>query len=236
MMKNLLFCVLLVFLVACSPEIKVKVVPRSAEEMVKINIVSPQEEEIIDSDTARIIFTVENFRVSVGGNAVHVVLNNGPIIKYFGNGSLVLSSLAEGRNVVRIFPAKGWGESVKDMDAFVMRQFYVKKKNSELLNVNAPMLTYNEPAGFYSSVEAKRLLLDFLVHNVVLSKNGYRVRYSLDGVSRELFAAQPVYLTNVGSGAHKVVLELVDKNGNLAEGNFVRTQRDFVVMEEKTKP
>ncbi|MBI4141901.1 hypothetical protein HY484_03180 [Candidatus Woesearchaeota archaeon] len=233
MIKKLLLCFLFVFLVACSPEIKVKIVPRSAEEMVKVQIISPQEGEVIDGNSVRIVFKVENFEPGEAGNALHVVLNNGPRLKHDSTAPLTLSSLSEGRNVLRVFPVKGLGESVRDKDSFVVRQFYVKKKNTELLNPNLPMLTYNEPAGFYRPEEANRLLLDFLVHNVVLSKNGYRVRYTLDGVSRELFTARPIYLTNIPSSVHTVVLELVDKNGNLAEGNFIRTQRDFVVLEEK---
>lgn len=233
MVKKLLFCFVLVFLVACGPEVQVKIVPRSAEEMTTVSILAPQEGEIIDGDSVRVMFEVENFALGAAGNALHVVLNNGPRLTHHNTAPLVLSSLSEGRNVLRVFPVKGWGESIKDRDAFVMRQFFVKKKNTGLLNPNLPMLTYNEPAGFYSSVEARRLLLDFLVHNAVLSKTGYRVRYTVDGVSRELFAARPMYLTNVPPGVHTVTLEIIDKNGHLAEGNFVKTQRDFVVLEEK---
>lgn len=218
-----------VFLFSCVERATVTVVPRSGEELLKLNILEPENGEIIDSDSVRVVFEAKNFVVGEK-MFLGVVLDNGPRLVHHSNEPLYLASLYEGRHIVRAFPMKSWGESVKDLNSLATVQFYVKKNNSELLNLNLPMLTYNEPVGTYRGEKAKRILLDFLVSNVVLSKNGYKVVYTLDdGRPVELTTDSPIYLTNLKPGSHNIVLELVDKNGNLAEGNFVRTQREFVV-------
>ena len=164
---------------------------------------------------------------------MHFVLDNSARIRRASAEPFLISSLSEGRHSIRVFPVKRTGESVKDSSAFAMRQFFVRKNNTGLINPDLPTLTYSEPAGFYKGESAKRVLLDFLVANAILSEKGYMVVYSIDGIKRaELFAEKPVYLTNLAPGIHTVMLELVDKQGKLAEGNFVRTQHDIIILEK----
>ena len=183
----------------------------------------------MNNNTVEVQFEVEHFDSGHNGNALMVVVDNNQKFQNDGKTPLVLERLSEGRHVLRAFAVNRFGESNKDPGAFVMRQFYVGKKNTELLNPALPTLTYNEPMGFYKSGEGQSVLLDFLVTQVVLSKNGYHVRYTLDGEVHELYSASPVYLTKLKAGVHTLVLEVLDKNNNLAEGNFVRTQHDFVI-------
>ena len=234
-MNKIIIVIFLIMLAlaGCTEKIHVKVIPRSSSELVKLRIVSPQNGEIINSTSVRIAFEAENFDVERGDNELHFILDNGPRLTHKSKEPFFVSSLSEGRHIIRAFAAKGWGESVKDSEAFVIVQFYVKKNNSELLNTHLPMLTYNEPAGYFKGESAKRVLLDFLATNVMLSKDGYKVIYRLDGAAHELTSVSPIYLTNLAPGTHTIDLELVDKSGNLAEGNFVKTQRDIVVLEEK---
>jgi|SRR3989344_2487532 len=230
MNKILISIILLsIILAGCGERVKVTFVSRSEQEMVKLKIISPQNGELINSDSVKIAFEVENFDVSGGNNAIHFILDNGPRMIHKSKEPFFLSSLKEGRHIIRAFPAKGWGESVKDPDSLAIVQFFVKSKNSELLNTNMPMLTYNEPAGFFKGERAKRVLLDFLVSNAVLSKNGYSVVYKLDGIAKTFTSVSPIYLTNLNHGQHTIELELVDKSSNLAEGNFVRTQRNITI-------
>lgn len=223
--------VLLLFVTSCAEPLHIRVVPRHPEELVKLTILEPQPGTLLPSDTVRIGFTTTNFNLGVAGNAIHFVLDNGPRIVHKTTEPFVLSSLSEGRHVIRAFPVKGWGESIKDPEAFAVTQFYVKNKNTELLNLNLPMLTYNEPAGFYKKETAQRILLDFLVHNAILSEYGYAVRYTLDGVQKVLTDVAPLYLTSLKPGTHTITLELIDKQGSLAEGNFVKTQREITILD-----
>ena len=140
-----------------------------------------------------------------------------------------IGGLSDGRHTVRVFLANGLGESIKDNSAFAVLQFFVKNKKADMLNFNVPLLLYNEPVGVFRGSKKDRVLLDFIVKNVVLSNDGYKVVYSIDGVKRILISASPLYLTGLNKGPHKIVLELIDKNSILAEGYFTRTEREIIV-------
>lgn len=234
MLKKAIFAIIIIALLmqGCAKRPTVTIVPRSAEELMKLTILEPKNGEILPSDSVRIIFEPQNFKI--GDSAVlYVVLDNGPRIVQHTNEPLVLSSLSEGRHILRAFPAKRWGESIKDPESLVTVQFYTKKKNSELLNTNLPMLTYNGPTGYYRGEKSKRILLDFIVSNAILSKDGYRVSYKIDDKQTILETQSPIYLTDLQPGPHTILLELQDKNGNIAEGNFAVTQREFFIEAKK---
>ncbi len=233
-MKKILTVLLLLSLLlyGCREKTNVIIIPRQSSEMVSLNIISPQNGEIVNSSSIKIAFELKNSDIKKDAS-IHFVIDNGPRMIHKSTEPFFISSLSEGRHVVRAFASKMLGESIKDPKAFSMVQFYVKNNNTNLLNTNLPMLTYNEPVGFFKKDDSNRILLDFLVHNVLLSKNGYKVIYTIDGVSRTFTSASPIYITNLSAGNHIISLELVDKAGNLAEGNFVKTQREIVVLEDK---
>jgi len=228
MKKIMIMLMMLIFVVACAEQPRFKIASRSSDETIKLKIIEPRESEIIGSDDVKIVFELEN--VNIGKNQIlNFVLDDSSKVKHYSTEPFLLSGLSDGRHVVRAFITNNFGESIKDTSAFAIRQFYVKKNNTPLLNLAVPMLTYNEPIEAYSGDGARRVLLDFLVSNAVVSKNGYHVVYTVDGVSKELTSVQPLYLTNFRPGVHTVTIELVDKTGNLAEGNFVRVQREIIV-------
>lgn len=229
--KIMLLLLLGLLLYGCREKASVIVIPRQSSDMVSLNIISPQNGEIVNSSSIKIAFELKNLDVKKDGS-IHFIIDNGPRMVHKSAEPFFISSLSEGRHVVRAFASKRLGESIKDPQAFSMIQFYVKNNNTNLLNTNLPMLTYNEPVGFFKKDDSGRILLDFLVHNVLLSKNGYKVVYTLDGISRTFTSASPIYITNLSAGKHIIDLELVDKAGNMAEGNFVRTQREIVVLED----
>ena len=73
----------------------------------------------------------------------------------------------------------------------------------------------------------------FIITNAQLSQDGYKIQYELDNKTRELTSNSPIYLTNLQLGTHKITLQLLDKNGNLAEGIFTKTEREFTILPEK---
>jgi len=150
-------------------------------------------------------------------------------------------TLKEGTHVVRVFPSAGppknpgdaeHHESRKNAGAFAWVRFHVKKADGELRSFDGttPTLTYSRPKGSYpaGTPERERLLLDFYVTGTKLSADGHRVRVMVDGKEPGLTdtAGKPVtgpltewkpYLISPtpGAGEHTVVLELIDKDGNL---------------------
>lgn len=181
------------------------------------------------------------------GQAVHVIIDNEPYLIY--NQSVEDSfdenreyydkiltfhipfGLKPGQHVIRCFPARSYGESLKGEGCFASEVFYFQDRNqadSMNMNLQKPYLTYNEPQGRYPAYKSDPLLLDFYISNCQLSADGYKVRISIDGkVSRMLTQWVPYYLYGLGSGKHKIKLELLDKDNHVVPGFFNIVEREI---------
>lgn len=181
------------------------------------------------------------------GQAIHVIIDNHPYLMY--NQSFEDSfdenrefydkivsfhipfSLKPGQHVIRVFPARSYGESLKGNGPFAAEVFYYQdRKKSDTLNLDlkGPYLTYNEPQGRYPAGNQEPILLDFLLSNCELSKDGYKVRLTIDGSEiAKLIEYVPYYLYGLTPGDHKVRLELLDKDNQLVPGFFNVTERDI---------
>lgn len=139
--------------------------------------------------------------------------------------------LDKGEHVLRIFPARSFGESIKAKKALKTRIFYIGERAPTLdFDPKEPYLTYNEPQGSYSSSRSDPILLDFEVTNARLSADGFKVRLSIDGEEIETLTMWvPYYLYNVPKGSHEVRLELLDSKGEKVPGLFNDTTREIKV-------
>jgi hypothetical protein len=64
--------------------------------------------------------------------------------------------LDEGMHVIRTFPDRSYGESLKDPGAYAAQIFYIGQEENNLdVNLNAPYLTYNEPLETLTYTEKK---------------------------------------------------------------------------------
>lgn len=140
--------------------------------------------------------------------------------------------LSAGQHVMRTYPARSFGESLKGTGCFDTRIFYVndKSRTSDYdFQIDAPYLTYNEPQGKFPDSQ-EPILLDFYISNCELSKDGYKVRLSINGeVKRLLTEWKPYYLYGLKPGTHKVRLELLDKSNKVVEGAFNDTKREITI-------
>jgi hypothetical protein len=96
-----------------------------------------------------------------------------------------------------------------------------------------PLLTYSRPKGDYKGADADPIMIDFWLKNAKLRDEGgeYRVRYSVDGGAQMFIDKwEPIWLTGWTTGKHTVLLELVDKDGNLVDnGGYNSTTREINV-------
>jgi hypothetical protein len=101
------------------------------------------------------------------------------------------------------------------------------------VNPTQPLLTYSRPKGDYKGEDADPIMIDFWLANAKLQGDGgqYRVRYSIDGgAAKFLDKWEPIWLSGWISGKHTLLLELVDKDGNLVKnGGYNQTTRDINV-------
>ncbi len=181
------------------------------------------------------------------GQAFHIFIDNQP---YFAVNEALLNALDDveeyfdqtaefeipfkvqpGMHVIRVFPVRSFNESLKDDGCFAASIFYYKKKvDNPQIDLSLPYLTYNEPQGEYAYNDGEPILLDFYITNCRLSRDGYKVRLTIDGaIQRTLTAWQPYYLYGLKKGVHKIRLELLDQTNKPVSGLFNDVQRTIVI-------
>lgn len=137
--------------------------------------------------------------------------------------------LSPGIHVVRAFPCRSFGESLKEGKASIASVFYYQKKEGKAPDFKKPYLTYNTPQGVIEGV-GKPVLLDFYINNCALSKDGYKVRVTIDGGNeRFLYEWSPYYIYGLGSGKHTIHLELMSPQNTLVPGPFNDVTKTFTI-------
>jgi len=226
-----------------------------------IFIAYPKDEEMIRSNPVWIQVRVQGFALGTDSNfprareiatkkygqSLHIVVDNQPLFSYSGlsidpfdqEGDYydqtykfkIPFPLDEGEHIVRIFPARSFGEGLKGNRYFKEAYFYVGKKTPEYpVNLERPYLTYNEPSGLFRLRQGEPILLDFYIHNCELSQDGYKVRLTIDGKDkRYLTEWRPYYIYGLKSGTHKIQLDLVSKKNKIVKGPFNSVTREIKI-------
>lgn len=139
--------------------------------------------------------------------------------------------LKEGMHVIRAFPDRSFGESLKGPGTYAVSTFYMGKQKDNLdVNLCGPYLTYNEPLETINYCPNKPVLLDFYLSNVQLSRDGYKVKVIIDkDVIRYLTQWTPYYIYGLDSGKHSIHLQLVDEKNKVVPGIFNNVKRTITV-------
>lgn len=138
--------------------------------------------------------------------------------------------LSPGMHILRAFPCRSFGESLKEDKSSVALAFYYQDKTPTMdVDLSAPYLTYNEPQGTFED-PTQPILLDFYINNCALSKDGYKVRVTIDeGNQRFLYDWSPYYIYGLKPGAHKIQLELINPQNEQVPGIFNNVTRTFTI-------
>lgn len=180
---------------------------------------------------------------SKSGQSIHVIVDNEPYFEvysrsidpfnedgYYYDTSFKVKlpqNLSPGVHTIRAFPARSYGESLKNENNFQLLYFYVGSKSGEVdTDLSGPFLTYNEPSTNMALVESKPVLLDFFISNCELSADGYKVILTVDGkMKRTLTSWQPYYIYGLKKGSHTIELQLVDEEGHMVGGSYNNIER-----------
>lgn len=145
--------------------------------------------------------------------------------------STKLSNVQDGMHVLRVFPVTSYGTTIKKKSAFDAHAFYVKKKlgNEVSQKLSAPFITYNQPRGeIVTENKSTPVVLDFYVSNCALSKDGYKVKISIDGEHTYTSTEWNALLVNgLDCGSHTVEIQLVDSDDKNVEGVFSQAKHTF---------
>lgn len=182
-----------------------------------------------------------------GGQSLRVVVDNLPPMSIYNSTIDTLDddeqyfdqmtdvaipyTLQRGVHTIRAFAVRSFGESLKGDGSFAVTQFYIEtKKENGTQNLDYPFLTYNEPQGDIKLEGRKPILLDFYISNCQLSRDGYKVRITIDDKpQRNLTQWVPYYIYGLKKGTHTVRLELLDPANKLVAGPFNTVQKTVIL-------
>lgn len=137
--------------------------------------------------------------------------------------------LSPGLHILRAFPVRSYGESLKGPNCFAASYFYFKtSQDKTTIDLSKPYLTYNQPDGEYKA--GMPILVDFMLTNAQLSNDGYKVRLTIDGTDKRILTDWvPYYVYGLKKGPHTVKLELLTPQGSVIPPLFNDLQRTVVV-------
>jgi hypothetical protein len=239
----------------------IPVSPSPEPQNTRIYIVYPEKGQMLGSDNYWIQIKVRGFPLGVmtetergkelanfdQGQSIHVVIDDnqyfartGPSVDPFDEDGNYYESmykfnipihLSQGKHILRVFPARSFGESLKEEGSFASSYFFVQNKSViQDVNLSQPYITYNEPSGNFYLNENRPVLLDFLVTNCVLSNDGYKVKVTLDkDMTRIISTWLPYYIYGLNKGNHTIRLQLVDKDMKQVNGFFNDITRSFSI-------
>ncbi len=222
----------------------------------KAVITFPEDGAILENDDVYVVVDVGNFSLgeqtdsstageianSINGQHVHLIVDNKPYKAVYQAGKPVnIGKLEPGPHSIFVFPSRSYHESVKEEGAFDMLNFYIESDLGDFeLSDEKPAIFYSRPKGEYKGLAAQKIMLDFYLHNLRLSPNGFNVKYTITKVDNpsEKFEIviddwKPAFINNLSSGRYNVKMELIDPSGNLVNNvAYNGTEREIAVISE----
>ncbi len=179
---------------------------------------------------------------SENGQHVHIIVDGGPYYANYEPGSpFDIGMLPDGAHSAIVFPSRSYHEGVKNAGAMDFVNFYVGEEVGTFpLDSDQPTIIYSRPKGTYTGAAAERIMLDFFLHNVALSENGYTARYQIreeggDEVlaSTTLHEWTPSFVEGLPDGTYEIRLELLAADGNVVPGPLNTTNRVIEVKKDE---
>jgi len=165
------------------------------------------------------------------GQHIHLILNNKP---YFAHYEPEFKRTAEdGHYVALSFLSRSHHESVKNPNAFVVREFTVGNVEKPEVDLTAPHMFYSRPKGTYVGKDTENLLLDFYLVNTTLSASGNKVRATINGQEFMIDEWAPYIINGLPMGTVTIKLELLDAQGNAVAGPFNTVERTVTLKAEE---
>jgi hypothetical protein len=213
-------------------------------------ITSPADSAVLDSPSVAAVVDADSFETGVqtdteraqeiansaNGQHFHLILDNGPYMANYEAGTpFDIGELEPGAHTLVAFPSRSYHESVKSDTSYDYINFYVGEESGEfMLNPGEPSIIYSRPKGTYSGAGAEKIMLDFYLHDVELSSDGYKARYTIRSGGSEVASITltewtPAFVTGLSSGTYEVTLQLLDADGNVVPGPFNDTTREITV-------
>ena len=230
-----------------SPE-KKDTATNSSKELQKITLTkvvgSPEYEnaslnvkaiEMVDKES-KFSFNIENYDLglqtsknfeyqlanSAKGQHIHFIVNNGPYSAHYTDS--FSKGFEKESNVILAFLSRSYHESVKNKDAYILTQV-----GESDIDIENEFLFYSRPKGTYKGADTENLLLDFYLVNTEISKNGNKVRATIQNTEFIIDEWAPYYIKGLSKGEINIKLELIDSSGNLIKTPFNPSIRKVIL-------
>jgi len=159
---------------------------------------------------------------SAKGQHIHFIVNNGPYSAHYTDS--FSKGFEKESNVILAFLSRSYHESVKNKNAYILTQ--VGESDIDLEN---EFLFYSRPKGTYKGADTENLLLDFYLVNTEISKNGNKVRATIQDTEFIIDEWAPYYIEGLPKGEINIKLELIDSSGNLIKTPFNPSIRNVIL-------
>jgi hypothetical protein len=184
-------------------------------------------------ETVDVFVQVENLTISEDEHRLHVIVDNGSPIEHTNVlRPVILRGLAPGAHTLRIFAVKPDGKMLPNPEALMRVDFYVRRQDfSNFQPMERPYLTVNLPMDGVAIPDAEgKVWLDFMPHQAPMGKGKYRVKAVMNGVETIVSTRDPHPWVGLAEGRHRVVIELIDDDGDTVSEIFARVERTFEIM------
>lgn len=222
-----------------------KLTDSPAYETASLELTAPDTSGKLPSGEINFNFDVQNYELTAQtdspnterlansgkGQHIHFILNNQPYSAHYE--SAFAKAIPDGTHHLVAFLSRSYHESVKNENSMVVKKLMVGEnaEDNKELDMNAPTLIYSRPKGEYKGKDTENLLLDFFVLNTTLSENGNKIRANINGEEFIITEWAPYVINGLEMGEVKIMLELIDADGNTIEGPFNQVTRKVTLSE-----
>lgn len=210
-----------------------------------LQLKQPSETENIKEGSVNFEFEISNYELGAQTNSpnakklansgkgqhIHFILNNQPYSAHYEG--KFQKDIPNGVHHLVAFLSRSYHESVKNENAVVYKKFMVgnNPKDTIGIDIDAPTLIYSRPKGTYKGKDTESLLLDFFVLNTKLSKDGNKVKATINGEEFIITEWAPQVIKGLPKGEVTIALELIDAQGNYIPGPFNKVKRTVTLTE-----
>lgn len=217
--------------------------PAFENAMLELN--TPEENAKLKEGSVQFSYNVKNYELatqtadadikmcanSAEGQHIHLILNNEPYTAHYE--AEFTRDLEPGHYVALSFLSRSYHESVKNPEAYVLRQFSVGDANGEPVDLTKPHMFYSRPKGTYTGKDTEKVLLDFYLINADLSESGHKVRATINGQEFMINTWEPQFIEGLPMGTSTIKLEFLDTNGNLVDSPYNPVERTITLEGEQ---
>ncbi len=168
---------------------------------------------------------------SADGQHIHLIVDNQPYDALYK--PEFDKEVADGEHYILAFLSRSYHESIKTPTAYTLVHATVQGNTiAKSEPVSNPMVFYSRPKGKYvGKAETDKVMLDFYLHNVVLSPDGIKVKVLVNGETEFVLDSwKPYYLEGLPIGENRIQLTLIDNDGNAIQTPLNPVERVFTLV------